>query len=113
MSTSGYSWFAQMGKPYDSCWNWGTYKGTQFAARASKWAPVTGHDQDLRCLPDVFPAEYQMINIHPPCPPQECSGCKQKGNCAGNIAVTGGTCPRCKSEFMMLLNGAVPERHRV
>jgi hypothetical protein len=109
MSNSGYTWFAQAGKPYDSCWNWNTHGGgTQFAARASKWAPVTDNDQDLRCLPDVFPAEYQMINMAPSCAPQECSGCKQKGSCAGNIAVTGGSCTACKSDFMTLLNGNIP-----
>src|SRR5437868_6828690 len=103
MANSGYALFAQMGKPYDSCWNWGTYGGTQFAARASKWSPITQNDQDLRCLPEVFPAEYQVLNIQPPCRPQECSGCKRPGTCSGNIAVSGGNCPACKQDFMTLL----------
>lgn len=113
MSNSGYNWFAQIGKPYDSCWEWNTYGGSQFAARASRWEPITSNDQDLRCLPDVFPAEYQMINIAPPCRPQECSKCKKTMNCVRNIAVTGGSCPACKAEFMTLLNGNVPGQNVV
>jgi hypothetical protein len=84
---------AQMGLPYNSCWNW-SKEGTQFSGRAAKWGPVTPHDQTLRCLPEVFPSEVQVLNSAPPCPPAECSG---------NIGPE--TCPKCKMEFMSVLNG--------
>lgn len=91
MSYSGYSFVAQMGMPYNSCWSWNN-GGTQFAGRASRWKPVTPNDQDLRCLPEVYPSEVQVLNSAPLCSPAQCSGCSA-----------------CKQKFMNVLNGYVSE----
>lgn len=89
MSYSGYSFMAQMGFPYNACWNWHP-EGTQFAARASRWKPVIPNDQDFRCLPEVYPSEVQVLNPAPVCSPAPSSGCSD-----------------CK-QFMSVLNGYAP-----
>lgn len=108
MSGSGYVFLAQTSKPYNSCWDWNTFKGTAFAARASAWMPVMPNDQNLRCLPDKFPAETQMFNLPSPCPEQQCSNCKSGQSCSGNVSIANEGCPSCRKTFMSILNGYAP-----
>jgi len=95
---------AQLGKPYDTCWDWDSFPGSNFAVRANSWLPSSYEENSYRCLPDPMPAEFQMFNSPSPCSDAPCDVCKDK-NSYGMIAGNGGSCPTCKKEFLLLENG--------
>ncbi len=101
---SQYLSLAQTSIPYGTCWNWDSFPGTQFAAKADSWLPTYYNDQSYRCLPDPIPNEFQIFNQSRECPEAKCSVCTGKA-AYGAIAQTGGSCPTCKKELLALMAG--------
>ena len=99
-----YTPVSRTGLPYTNCWNWDSFPGTQFAARADSWTPVYYDDREYRCIPDLIPAEFQMFNMSPPCAEAACTICKGK-NAYGSISSSGGSCPSCKKSMLAFMAG--------